>query len=893
MKHPLGITACYETSTWNAVTCTWDITGTQPLAPVTACYETSTWNAGTCTWDITGQPIAAATNPNSPTICFGDPIPALTVNTPGAGLQVNWYSTAVGGVALAINTTSYIPTASQLGVNTYYAEVEQISPTCVSSRTPVTLTVNPTSTSSTSDTICAPELPYTWNGILCAAAGDYHYTTSNYIGCDSVATIHLTVTPGTNPTFTILDSICTGATPPVLATISNNGITGTWSPSVVSNTTTGSYTFTPTAGQCANNTIITVVVRVNQVPSVAAMNVHGNSPICVGSTLNLYANGGVDYEWSGPSGYAVIFQNPVRSNATVAMSGNYFVTVTTAAGCSSTTSLNVVVNTIPTATANNNGPLCDGTTLNLTSTGGLSYNWSGANYSTNVQNPSMTNVTVTNAGTYTVTVTGTGGCTSTAQTTVIVNALPTATANNNGPLCAGTTLNLTSSGGTGYSWTGPSFTNINQNHTITNATTALNGTYTVTVTGTGGCTSTAQTTVTVNNNPTPNITGDTLICRGESTTLTANGGSTYVWGSQAGSSITVTPNISTIYQVVATSAQGCTQSATVSVDVSTLILNGIMSISDTCSHSNGSISLNVGNGIGTYSYQWSHGGPNSDSLTHLSTGDYIVTVTDAAGCQLVDTINVGNFPLPMLSIISSTDDHCSMGIGTAKVIATEGTGNYYYQWNTVPAQNTPNASNLTAGTYTLNVNDEHCSNSITVTIGDIAGPTANAGYTSNANGNVQFNDQSTGASQWMWQFDEHNTSSNQNPTYRFDNGGMFDVVLTVTDDFGCIDTTLISVITDEGMDIWIPDAFSPNGDGTNDDFGPVAKGCRKDNYQMVIYDRWGKQLFITDDYYKHWNGTIEGEPITMNAVFVYLIYIRDLGGKMHKYQGRVTMIVGI
>jgi gliding motility-associated-like protein len=842
---------------------------------------------------VTGTPIAAATNPNNPTICAGDPIPALTVNAPGAGLQVNWYGSALGGVALATNTNSFTPTSTQAGINTYYAEVTQVSPICVSPRTAVILTINPTSASTTNITVCAPELPYTWNGVPYNAAGSYTYTTNNYLGCDSVATLNLTVTPGTNPTFTILDSICTGATPPILPPTSNNGITGTWSPSVVSNTTTGSYTFTPTAGQCANNVTITVLVRVNAVPTLAQMNVSSNSPICAGSALNLYANGGVDYEWSGPAPYAVTFQNPVRANATVPMSGNYYVTVTTAAGCSSTVMIPVTINPMPNPTASNNGPLCAGTALNLTSTGGLSYNWSGPNYSSNVQNPTISPVSTTSAGTYVVTVTGTGGCTSTAQTTVVVNALPIATASNNGPLCTGDTLSFISGGGTGYSWTGPSFSNATQNPTILNSTTALNGTYTVTVTGTGGCTSTAQTTVTINNNPIPSIIGDTVICNGESTTLTANGGATYVWGSTVGGSITVSPNTTTVYQVVATSGQGCTQSASVSVDVSNLIMNAITSISDTCSHSNGSISLNVGSGIGAYIYQWSGGGSNSNSLTHLNTGDYIVTVTDAAGCQLVDTINVGNFPLPMLSIANSTDDHCSMGIGTANVIASGGTGNYYYQWNTLPTQNTANATNLTAGTYTLNVNDEHCSNSITVTIGDIAGPSADAGYTSNTNGNVQFNDQSTGATHWLWRFDENNSSTNQHPTYRYDNGGLFEVVLTVTDNFGCIDTALIQVVVDEGMDIWIPDAFTPNGDGTNDDFGPVARGYRKENYQMVIYDRWGKQLFITDDYFKHWNGTIEGEPIMTNAVYVYIIHIRDLAGKMHKYQGRVTLIVGL
>jgi gliding motility-associated-like protein len=92
------------------------------------------------------------------------------------------------------------------------------------------------------------------------------------------------------------------------------------------------------------------------------------------------------------------------------------------------------------------------------------------------------------------------------------------------------------------------------------------------------------------------------------------------------------------------------------------------------------------------------------------------------------------------------------------------------------------------------------------------------------------------------------------------------------------------------MLIWIPNTFTPDGDGLNDDFGPTAYGFMNEGYQMMIYDRWGKQLFYSNDYYHRWNGTVEGELIKSNYVYVYVIYIRSKQGKQFMYKGRITLV---
>ena len=202
---------------------------------------------------------------------------------------------------------------------------------------------------------------------------------------------------------------------------------------------------------------------------------------------------------------ATIKQNPSINFANTAMAGAYTVTVTATNGCTATNTTSVIVNPLPIVTARSNSPVCVGNTINLTSSDGTGYiySWSGPNgFTSNKQNPSISDADITMAGAYKVTVTALTSCTVTKKTIVKVNALPIATAGSNSPVCQGNTINLTSSGGTEYSWSGPDgFTSNIQNPSIPNATPVMAGTYTVTVTAVTGCTVTNTTNVIFNENP--------------------------------------------------------------------------------------------------------------------------------------------------------------------------------------------------------------------------------------------------------------------------------------------------------------------------------------------------------------------------------------------------------
>ncbi|TDE03137.1 IPT/TIG domain-containing protein, partial [Flavobacterium hiemivividum] len=358
-------------------------------------------------------------------------------------------------------------------------------------------------------------------------------------------------------------------TPSLSNTFSTSTLQNGW---VVSVVLTSNITPCPIGNPATSNSISTTVNPIPATPTAS-----NNGPLCVGSTLNLTTPlvSGATYSWTGPNSFSSGLQNPSISGVTLATAGTYNVIVTVAGCPSAAGSTTVVVNPIPaTPTASNNGPLCVGSTLNLTTplVSGATYSWTGPNsFSSGLQNPSISGVTLATAGTYNVTVTVAGCPSAAGSTTVIVNAIPaTPTASNNGQLCVGSTLNLTTplvSGAT-YSWTGPnSFSSGLQNPSISGVTLATAGTYNVTVT-VAGCPSAAGSTIVVVNPipATPTASNNGPLCVGSTLNLTTPlvSGATYSWtGPNSFSSGLQNPSISGVtlatagtYNVIVTVA-GC------------------------------------------------------------------------------------------------------------------------------------------------------------------------------------------------------------------------------------------------------------------------------------------------------------------------------------------------
>jgi hypothetical protein len=312
-----------------------------------------------------------------------------------------------------------------------------------------------------------------------------------------------------------------------------------------------------------------VQVAINPKPAISA--VGANSPVCQGASLYLTASliPGASYQWSGPR-FTSSEPLPVLENTRLEQSGTYFVTASIGGCVSEAQAINVQINPAPqNVVAGNNGPLCVGQAdLQLTASfvPGASYAWAGpGGYFSSEQNPTLTNPTTANSGSYTVTV-SLGACTATASTEAMIGQVPqTITAGSNSPICEGQTLALTAETvfGGRYMWAGPNnFTANVANPTLADIRLANAGLYSVAVI-VGNCTS-ATATVRVQVNPAPigvTVGNSGPVCSGQTLSLyvTPIPGAIYNWSGPNGFASTLqNPSISGVtsanagaYQVLA------------------------------------------------------------------------------------------------------------------------------------------------------------------------------------------------------------------------------------------------------------------------------------------------------------------------------------------------------
>ncbi|MCS6904888.1 MAG: fibronectin type III domain-containing protein [Bacteroidia bacterium] len=301
----------------------------------------------------------------------------------------------------------------------------------------------------------------------------------------------------------------------------------------------GTYFVTASLNGCVSETQA-LEVQVHPVPQ--NVTASSNSPICIGQgELQLIASfvPGASYSWMGPAGYFSNEQNPTIANPTTLNSGSYTVTVNLGI-CSTSVSTEVLIGHVPqNLMAGSNSPVCEGQTLALTAESilGARYIWVGPNnFTSNSQNPIISDVRLSNAGIYSV-VAIIGNCTSSVATVrVQVNAAPLGVmAGNSGPVCSGQTLSLfvTPVLGATYRWSGPNgFTSTLQNPTISGVTSIHAGAYQVLV-QIGSC-SLAPLVTHVEVNPTPPpvfATNSSPACIGNKVQLFASSipGASYAW----------------------------------------------------------------------------------------------------------------------------------------------------------------------------------------------------------------------------------------------------------------------------------------------------------------------------------------------------------------------------
>ena len=569
-----------------------------------------------------------------------------------------------------------------------------------------------------------------------------------------------------------------------------NGATGTTYNATVS----GSYTVTTTANNCTSAPATALPVTVNPTPATPAPSNGG--PYCAGATITLStpAVANATYAWTGPNGFTSALQNPTRSGSTAADAGAYSVTVTVNGCTSPAGTTNVAVTALPaTPTASNNGPLCPGGTLNLSTAtvAGATYHWTGPNgFTSALQNPTKASLAAADSGTYWVTVT-TGGCTSAGGSTdVVVNSVPsTPAAANGGPYCAGATINLSTPtvASATYAWSGPNgFTSALQNPTKAGAAAADAGTYSVTVT-VNGCTSSAGTTsVAVNTaipaTPTANNAGP--YCEGGTIALSTPtvASATYHWTGPNG----FVSALQNPTKANAAAADGGTYSVTVTV-------GGCTSAAGTTS-----VVVNAKPAtptVATATYAWT--GPNGFTSTSQNPtranaaaadfGTYSVTVT-VNGCTSAagtTTVIDGNGA----AVATNSGPAC---VGGTITLSTPTVTGATYAWSgpnsfTSALQNptvTTNAAAGDAGAYSVIVTAPGCTStagSTNVVVNTTpATPTANNGGPYCIGGTIALSTPTVAGVTYAWSGPNGFTSSLQNPTIAgatLANAGTYSVTL--------------------------------------------------------------------------------------------------------------------
>jgi|GEM_PF-1021917 len=716
-------------------------TNTVSVNPTVNTVYTLNAAANTCTGTITksitvyGLPTVGASVSGS-TLCAGMP---LTLSGTGASTYL-WSGGATNNSPFPVTaSSSYTVTGT---------DVNGCSNTATTS-----VTVNPSPTVSVnSGTICEGQsftmtpvggLTYTYSGSGSATVSPistsvYSVTGFAANGCYNVAPAVSTVTVYARPTVVAMSgTICAGGS----FTINSSGAasyTYSGGSAVVAPAGNASYSVGGTSSfGCVSATLAVVNVSVNPIPTISVT----NGTVCAGQNFTLTPSGASTYSYSSGS-------------AIVAPSTNtfYLVSGTSALGCVSTSSATSTMSVLISPTLSvNSGTACMGQSFTLSPTGGITYTYSSGSAivtpasttiytvsgfgSNGCPNASLVTSTVTvlalpvvtvssgaictgssftllpdgalsyvysggsaivspvTTTSYSITGTSANGCVSTspAISIVSVNNLPTLSISGSSSVCQGTTQIFTVTGASTYTW------NTGGNGATLTITPVVAATYSVSGTDLNGCISSTQKNITLNPLPSFALSGNTVVCSGQATSLLANGTAiTYTWSNGlSGTQISVSPTLTSIFTATGSNIHGCAATASILVFINSLPVVSINS-SGSFICIGGSVTLN---GTGANNYGWSGGVTNSVAFYPAATNIYTLTGTDVNTCSNSATVQVVVNPLPNITI-TARDTVCN-----GETITLTAGGANVYNWSTGEATPMISVSPTVNSSYSLTGTD--------------------------------------------------------------------------------------------------------------------------------------------------------------------------------------------
>ncbi len=595
----------------------------------------------------------------------------------------------------------------------------------------------------------------------------YNVIASGICGSQS-ASIPITVIPSGDPAWTAPSPLCANAAPIDLTTLITGTTGGSWTGTGVVGSDfdpsglNGNYTVTYTTGTspCQLNQQHTVTVLPTPDPQISVI---GSTSLCQYQTTQLSATSAVGgtYTWS------------TGSNATsinINTSGNYWVSVVNANGCNDADTLNVnitnypavnpvIIPTIPV--------ICNGQPVTLSTTTSFNtYNWSTGSSASTAQ--------ANTAGTYTVIVQDANNCIDTATTNVIASNIDV-NITGDSVLCSGEMSTLTAIGGSGYTWS--------TSETTSGINISAPGNYFVSSTNADGCSDTD--TIAVISSPINiSVTGDNILCPGETSTLTASGGTSYTWSTSA-TTPTINVNSPGNYTATSINADGCSDADTLAVTNS--IFNPSLT-GDTIVCPGADIDLTASGGNG---YVWSTGNTTANiQIPIVQTTVYSVTITNGDGCS--DTL--------------STTVHLYTDYNSAPSLLPDAANSNFNTPVTIPVT----LNDAIVNGFSILDSTNHGTVAI---VGDEIIYTPNNGFAG------------------------------------------YDSLTYVSCDATCLslcDTALVVIYINNGV-LNFPEFISPNGDASNDSWYLGDLAAYPEN-ELTILNRWGDPLYHAQPYNNEWNG---------------------------------------
>jgi gliding motility-associated-like protein len=294
---------------------------------------------------------------------------------------------------------------------------------------------------------------------------------------------------------------------------------------------------------------------------------------------------------------------------------------------------------------------------------------------------------------------------------------------------------------------------------------------------------------------------------------------------------------------------------------------------------------------GAYTFNWSLGNKTSEDISGLSAGTYTLSVTDAQGHNATFAYTITE-PAALTLSASSSPAHCNMNDGTV-AINTGSTNQFSYLWSNGKTDATLN--NLRNGTYIVTATDSKgCTAKTSTTVENTnalsikftSSPSAplKVDFTNNS---VDLTSNVSSETMWVWKFGDGQSAFNNNTNHTYAQPGTYHACLIAKNLSGCIDSLCNDIEVNSDLYVTVPNIFTPNGDGKNDDFTITSKGIQK--IEMTVYDQQFVKVFEMTGASAAWDGRTSTGKEVPDGTYYYSIKAYGSDNKLHDYKGFLTV----